>query len=442
MFALVIPAQKIAAYDTQFTFEYRGVRPYIYSIVIQASTLPNGAPMRTSAMLMLSLLVLATLDARAVYADDPVPEDVMKLHREALVFDAHCDTAMRLIGGRAIDIGTRQERGHMDLPRMLEGGLDAQIFACWPNPRLDRDVYVKQTLEMIDALWEQSRLHSDDLEIALEGKDIKRIVGSGKVAGIIGIEGGHAIMADLGVLRDYHRLGVRCMTLTWMNTNEWADSSDDTTRWGGLSDFGRQVVEEMDRLGMIIDCSHVSDSTLFDVFEVTENPVLISHSCMRALCDIPRNVSDDELRALKRNGGIICINYFPGFLDKEFNALVTEIWKEFRASADSLTGVYGGDREKAWGELRSGYMERMEALDSPTIETLVDHIDHAVAIVGVDHVGLGSDFDGISITPVGLDDVSDLPAITVELEKRGYSRKDIKKILGGNLLRLVEQVMH
>jgi len=365
----------------------------------------------------------------------------MKLHRKALVFDAHCDTAMRLVGGRAIDIGIRQERGHMDLPRMREGGLDAQIFACWPNPRRERDVYVKQTLQMIDALWEQSRLHAEDFEIALEGKDIKRIVKSGKLAGIIGIEGGHAIMADLGVLRDYHRLGVRCMTLTWMNTNEWADSSDDSTKWGGLNDLGREVVREMDRLGMIIDCSHVSDSTLFDVFEVTENPVLISHSCMRAICDIPRNVSDDELRALEKNGGVICINYFPGFLDKEFNGAVTEIWQEFRASADSLAGVYEGDREKAWDELRPEYMERMEALDSPTIGALVDHIDHAVGIVGIDHVGLGSDFDGISITPVGLDDVTDLPAITSELRHRGYSKKDIEKILGGNLLRLAERVI-
>jgi membrane dipeptidase len=231
------------------------------------------------------------------------------------------------------------------------------------------------------------------------------------------------------------------MTLTWMNTNEWADSSDDSTKWGGLNDLGRQVVREMDRLGMIIDCSHVSDSTLFDVFEVTENPVLISHSCVRALCDIPRNVSDDELRALKENGGVICLNFFPGFLDKEFNDAVSEIWNEFRASADSLTGLYDGDREKAWDELRPEYMSRMDGLENPSVEELVDHIDHAVKIVGIDHVGLGSDFDGISITPVGLEDVADLPVITAELERRGYSKKDIAKILGGNLLRLAEQVM-
>ena len=397
--------------------------------------------MRTVPSLILCAVIVATLFAPVIPAENQVPEDVMKLHRKAIVFDAHCDTAMRLIGKRAVDLGIRQEGGHMDLPRMREGGLDAQIFACWPNPRLERDVYVKQTLQMIDALWEQSELHADEFEIALKGTDIKRIVESGKVAGIIGIEGGHAIMADLGVLRDYYRLGVRCMTLTWMNTNEWADSSDDSTKWDGLNDLGRQVVQEMDRLGMIIDCSHVSNSTLFDVFEATENPVLISHSCVRALCDIPRNVSDDELRALKENGGVVCINFFSGFLDKVFNDAVSEIWSEFRAGADSLAGVYGGDREKAWDELRPEYRERMDGLANPPVGVLVDHIDHAVKIVGIDHVGLGSDFDGISITPEGLDDVTDLPVITAELEKRGYSCGDIEKILGGNLLRLVEQVM-
>ena len=397
--------------------------------------------MRTAALFTLGALVVLVLVVPAIPAEHQVPENVMKLHRKAIVFDAHCDTAMRLIGGRAIDLGIRQERGHMDLPRMREGGLDAQIFACWPNPRLERDVYIKHTLQMIDALWEQSDLHADEFAIALEGKEVRRIVESGRVAGIIGIEGGHAIMADLGVLRDYQRLGVRCMTLTWMNTNEWADSSDDSTKWGGLNDLGRQVVREMDRLGMIIDCSHVSDSTLFDVFEVTENPVLISHSCVRALCDIPRNVSDDELHALKENGGVICLNYFPGFLDKEFNDAVSWIWKEFRARADSLADLYDGDRERAWDELRPEYRERMDGLENPSIELLVDHIDHAVKIVGIDHVGLGSDFDGISITPVGLDDVTDLPVITAELERRGYSDSDIEKIRGENLLRLIEQVM-
>jgi membrane dipeptidase len=391
--------------------------------------------------LLISMAVVSLTVWAANLAAGEISKHVMSLHGKAFVFDAHCDTAMRLIGERAIDLGERLETGHMDLPRMAAGGLDAQIFACWPNPRLPREQYVKETLQMIDAVWEQARRHGDRFEVALRGRDVKRISKAGRVAAIIGIEGGHAILEDLGILRDYHRLGVRCMTLTWMNTNGWADSSDDTTKWGGLNEFGREVVREMDRLDMIIDCSHVSDSTFFDVIETTRNPVLVSHSCTRALCDIPRNVSDDELRALAENGGVICINYFPGFIDKGYYERASEVWQEFGRRRQELTDRYGGDRARAWEELRTEYDERMGAIHRPSIGVLVDHIDHAVRIAGIDHVGLGSDFDGISVLPAGMEDVADLPAITAELKKRGYSDRDVRKILGGNLLGLVERVM-
>ncbi len=395
--------------------------------------------MRTSLVVSLAAVLLAATAVNLAAAE--VTEEVSKLHGKVFVFDAHCDTAMRLIGEQAVDLGELLDDGHMDLPRMEAGGLDAQIFACWPNPRLDREEYVKQTLQMIDAIWEQADRHGDRMEVALEGRNLKRISGKGRVAAIIGIEGGHAILEDLGLLRDYYRLGVRCMTLTWMNTNEWADSSDDTTMWGGLNDFGREVIREMDRLGMIIDCSHVSDSTFFDVVATTRNPVLVSHSCMRALCDIPRNVSDDVLRALAENGGVVCINYFPGFLDKGYYEQASVVWQEFGKRRQELTDLYEGDRARAWGELETEYRERMDAIERPPTGALVDHIDHAVRIAGIDHVGLGSDFDGISVLPEGMEDVTDLPAITAELAKRGYSDKDIRKILGGNLLRLAERVM-
>lgn len=395
--------------------------------------------MKNNIVVFITVVTLA-LSAAHISAGE-IPGRISKLHRKAIVFDAHCDTAMRLIGEGAVDMGERLDGGHIDLPRMADGGLDAQIFACWPNPRLPREQYLKQTLQMIDALWEQAGLHGDRMEIALDGRDVKRISRKGKVAAIIGIEGGHAIMEDLGLLRDYYRLGVRCMTLTWMNTNEWADSSDDTTMWGGLNEFGRGVVREMDRLGMIIDCSHVSDSTFFDVIGTTRNPVLLSHSCMRALCDIPRNVSDDELRALGENGGVICVNYFPGFLDKGYYEKASEVWQEFGRRRQELTDLYDGDRARAWNELEEEYRERMGAIEKPSVGALVDHIDHAVHVAGIDHVGLGSDFDGISVLPAGMEDVTDLPAITAELRKRGYSARDIRKILGGNLLRLVERVM-
>jgi len=328
----------------------------------------------------------------------------------------------------------------MDLPRMAEGGLDAQIFACWINPDYPEGEYIQRTLRMIDGIHETARAHPDRIEVALTGADVGRIVGSGRVAAVIGIEGGHAIVDDIRVLRQYHRLGVRCMTLTWNNTNNWADSANDTTRWNGLNDLGLAVVDEMDRLGMVIDLSHVSDSTFFDVLERTAHPVLVSHSCMRALCDIPRNISDDMLRTLAGNGGVVCVNFFAGFLDKDYFERVSTLWDEMRARRKKLTALYGGDMEKAWETLWPEYRERIDGIPLPDVARLVDHIDHAVGIVGVDHVGLGSDFDGISATPAGIDDVSDLPVITAELLRRGYAEDDVRKILGGNLLRLFGEV--
>jgi membrane dipeptidase len=369
-----------------------------------------------------------------------VPADIAKLHRDALVFDAHCDTAMRLIGEDRIDLGERHDTGHMDLPRMAEGGLDAQIFACWLDPGLPEREWIKRTLQMIDGVWEQAARHPDRLEIVLTGEALRRVVGEGKVAAVLGVEGGHAIMDDLGVLRDYYRLGVRCMTLTWNNTNNWADSSTDTMRWGGLNELGRAVVREMNRLGMLIDCSHVSDSTFFDVLATSEDPILVSHSCIRAICDVPRNVSDEQLRALGGNGGVLCINYFPGFVDRGYWDEVSVMWREYDRAIAERTVEYGGDEKRARKELRQGFRERMRKVPLPGVSLLVDHIDHAVKVAGIDHVGLGSDYDGISFGPEGLEDVSKLPAITHELSRRGYSDDDIRKILGGNLFRLFETV--
>jgi len=368
----------------------------------------------------------------------------MEIHRKAIVFDAHCDTAMRLIGDGAIDLAERHADGHIDLPRAKEGGLDAQIFAVWVPPEMSAAAATERAHAMIDALREQARKHPGELEVALKGADVKRIVKRGKLAAIIGIEGGHLIGEDLDALRDYYARGARCMTLTWMNTNRWADSSDDTATWGGLTDFGRSVVREMDRLGMIIDCAHVSEKTLFDVLETTKSPVVISHSCMRALADVPRNVSDDVLRAIRKNGGVVCVNFFPGFLDVDYHAKVAMLWAEWQKRSNELAPQYGGDVGKARQALQPEFEKRSaeitEAVPVP-LSRLVDHIDHAVKVAGVDHVGFGSDFDGINSTPEGLGDVSKLPLITEELARRGYSARDIKKILGGNLLKLVEKVM-
>lgn len=388
-----------------------------------------------------AILLTAAIPPPAGTAGGVGMERVMKLHRAAVVFDAHCDTAMRLVGDDPIDLGERRSDGHIDIPRAFEGGLDAQIFAVWVPPQAPEAEFEDRARAMIDALHEQARRHADRMEIALSGKDVKRIVRSGRIAAIIGIEGGHVIGDDTAALRAFHERGVRCLTLTWMNTNKFADSSDDTVRWHGLNDRGREIVREMDRLGMVIDCAHVSDETVRDVLAETKRPVIVSHSCMRALCDIPRNVSDETLRAVAGNGGVVCVNFFPGFLDKGYHERASALWSKYRARAREIAADHGGNAERAWRALAPELEREIAAIPPVPLSRLVDHIDHAVRVAGVDHVGLGSDFDGISTTPVGLEDVSKLPLLTDELLRRGYGKRDVEKILGGNLLRVVSKAM-
>ncbi len=374
-------------------------------------------------------------------AGDGRMEAFMEIHRRAIVFDAHCDTAMRLIGDAPIDLGERHRDGHIDIPRAKEGGLDAQIFAVWVPPQIPQSMYAERAGQMIDALWEQARRHGADMEIALNGKDIRRIVGQGKLAAIIGIEGGHVIGDSVDMLGKFYERGVRCLTLTWMNTNLIADSSDDTTRWHGLSEEGRRIVHEMDRLGMLIDCAHASEETVFDVLEETKNPIIVSHSCMKAICDIPRNVSDDVLRAVAAKGGVVCVNFYVGFLAEDRNRSIMSLFTKYRVRSRELAAAFDGDEEKAWRAIHGAFEEEVAEIPPVPISVLVDHIEHAVNVAGIDHVGLGSDFDGISLAPKGLEDVSCLPHITEELLGRGYSPGDIEKILGGNLLRIAEQVI-
>lgn len=359
----------------------------------------------------------------------------------AVVFDAHCDTAGRLVGPARIDLGQRQPDGHLDLPRMAAGGQNAQIFAAWVDPALPAAAWAARAGELIGAIHEQARVHADALAVALSGAGVARIVRQGKVAAVIGIEGGHVLGGDPAVLGNFYRRGVRCLTLTWLNTNDFADSSDDTPRWGGLNELGRRVVGEMDRLGMMIDCAHASEAAFFDVLAVTRNPVLISHSCVRALCDIPRNVSDAVLRALRRNGGVIGLNYFPGFLDWDYYRRIAPVWEAAKAKLPELLEKYSGDQEQAWmAEIEPAFREATRDAAPVPLARVADHIEHAVGVAGIDHVGLGSDFDGITAAPAGLEDVSKLPALAAELARRGYSPAAVRKIFGGNLLRVMKKV--
>jgi membrane dipeptidase len=357
------------------------------------------------------------------------------LNQKAFVFDAHCDTVMRILE-KGVDLGVRSDEGHIDIPRMQAGGLNAQVFAMWIEPDYWPHRAAFRTLQFADAMFRTLEKHPDKLGLALTVKDARRLVKAGKLAVFLGIEGGHAIEDSLATLRMFHRLGVRVMTLTWWNNTNWADGSGDKPEHHGLTDFGKQVIREMNRLGMLIDVSHVSDETFYDVLKVTTKPVMASHSCTRVLCKHHRNLSDKMLKALAKNGGVIGINYYLGFLDPEVNRQEEKRWKELDPKIDKLKKKYKNDKKTFIEKRRELYRSHRRKPSKVPIDRLIDHIDHAVKVAGVDHVGLGSDFDGCSITPVGLDDVSDLPLITEKLLERGYSEKDLEKILGGNLLRV------
>ncbi len=363
-----------------------------------------------------------------------------RVHREAIVLDTHNDIVMAMLD-HGVDIGKRDATGLLqtDIPRMKEGGLDAEFFAIYVAAEYARKGgSARRAMEMIDAVSEAVRRHPESLEFAGTAADVRRIAQSGKIAALMGIEGGHAIEDSLRLLRQFYRLGVRYMTLTHTNTNNWADSCGDlddpkVQHHNGLTDFGREVIREMNRIGMMVDVSHVADKTFWDVIEVTKAPVIASHSSARALVNAPRNMSDDMLRATAKNGGVVMVNFGGWFLDPS----VEEIQKKLRPQFEAIRQKYGGT---AQGEIEE---RKLIAAHLPMIPLarLIDHIEHVAKVAGVDHVGLGSDFDGVSgYLPQGAEDVSKLPNITYELLKRGFPEADVKKILGGNFLRVMEAV--
>jgi membrane dipeptidase len=338
-------------------------------------------------------------------------------------------------------LGARNPLGSIDIPRMREGGLGAIFFAIWLPSKITGPEAVKRALDQIDAVRERVRKDSNDLALVTTVEGIQEAHKQGKIGALIGVEGGHIIASDLSMLRVYAALGARYMTLTHSGNAEWADSSTAKPEHNGLTEFGKDVVREMNRLGMIVDISHVSDKTFSDVLEISKAPVFASHSDCRAICDSPRNMSDDMIRALAAKGGVIQINYHVGFLSQDFrNAekahpewekmIALEIQK--RCGAREGCQLIEGDR------ITREYVERG---DLPRVEwtKIIDHIDHAVKIAGIDHVGLGSDFDGANM-PFGMEDASKLPRITQALLDRGYSEGDVKKILGENTLRVMAQV--
>jgi len=382
-----------------------------------------------------SLILMAAM-AAALNAQDELAR-AQRLKSQLLGIDTHIDTIQRVYYGH-VDLGQRLPDGQIDLVRLQEGGMHAPFFALWVPTYFKGAEAVRRTLDLRDAMQSVLDRYPDRIQLATTATDLERIVKSGKIAAVLTLEGGHQIADDLAVLRMYQRMGIRSMTLTHFRNNNWADSSTDKPQHNGLTDFGKQVVREMNRIGMIVDISHVSDKTFYDVLEVTSKPVIASHSSCRALAEFPRNMTDDMLKALARNGGVVGINFGAGFLNPQ----------DAKATLATIGGMASQDPNLTGHELdeyaTKDFLKTDWAHPRPAVAVLDDvvaHIDHVVKVAGIDHVGIGTDYDGIPDVPKGLEDVSKMPALVAALLKRGYSEADIQKIMGGNFLRVMREVI-
>jgi membrane dipeptidase len=368
------------------------------------------------------------------------------IHDSAIVIDTHADTTQYFLDP-AFDLAKPPIDIHLDLDKAKRGNLGAEFFSIWVEPTLYPGQYAHRTLQLIDSVYEQARKHPDRMMMAFSTADIEAAHRQHKLAALMGIEGGHSIENDLGILRDYHRLGVRYMTLSWSNSNEWAESSGKVVTPGitpskhGLTDFGKKVVLEMNRVGMMVDISHVSDQTFWDAIATSKAPIIASHSSSRALTNAPRNMTDEMLKAIAKNGGVVMVNYYPGFVDDNYrnasNAQRGEMQKAEASIADKIKDPNPAAYYYAYTKVTREYAAKLQR---PPMKSLIDHIDHIAKIAGIDHVGLGSDFDGVPVLPQEIDSAADLPKITQALLDRGYKADDIKKILGGNLLRVFRDV--
>lgn len=361
-----------------------------------------------------------------------------RIHRAAILIDGHNDMPweIRKHGSsfERVDISKPQESLQTDIPRLRKGGMGAQFWSVWvPADTAYNGTALTTTLEQIQLVNAMIDRYSETFELALTADDIRRIHKEGKIASLIGVEGGHSIENSLNVLRQLYRLGARYMTLTHSDTIDWADSGTDKARIGGLSPFGEDVIAEMNRLGMMVDLSHVSADVMRHALRITKAPIIFSHSSAKAVADSPRNVPDDVLKLVKVNNGIVMVNFFSGFIVPESAARYHQLLDQER----KLKAEYK-DAVKVQAELRK--LRPKEPMARGTIHDLIDHIDHIVEVAGIDHVGLGSDYDGVSRLPTQLEDVSCYPYITQALLDRGYSETDIKKILGENLLRVMKDV--
>jgi len=364
-----------------------------------------------------------------------LPLGLLLVLQQPIIVDGHIDTPQRMLDMRA-DVSARLPDGHVDVPRMKQGGLTAAFFSIWVDARYGPGTAFRRALDLIAAVKALADTNRD-VELATSAAAVRAAAGRGHVAALLGVEGGHAIENSLAKLDSLYGLGVRYLTLTWNNGNDWAGSSMDPRHSGGLSPFGKRVVRRMNELGMLVDVSHVSDATFRDVIATSSGPVIASHSACRALAHHPRNLSDDQLRAIARTGGVVGINFYPVFLDDRFRHEYEELRRRLRPQTDSIRARFRGRPGESAFEVDKFVGARAESLDVPGIARLVDHIDHAVQVMGVEHVGLGSDFDGVSVLPRPMKDATSLPLLVAALQARGYGDGDVRKILGENFLRVL-----
>jgi membrane dipeptidase len=366
-----------------------------------------------------------------------------KIHRKAVLIDTHNDVlSSGVLDG--VDISKRVKEGHSDLIRWKEGGLDGQFFSVWTGvtPRTTEGFYHDAIAEM-DSLNRLLLRNPTKMAFAVNYKEVKKGIRQNKLVSLIGVEGGHMIEDDLSKLENLADLGMRYMTLTWNNSTSWATSAMDETMKGdklshkGLTDFGKQVVKRMNELGVIVDLSHTGEQTFYDAIATTTKPVFLSHSSVWNICPVFRNVKDEQIKAVAKNGGVVCINFYSGFISKEYDQRSTYLNGERKKlMQDSLLLILkdSASMKSSWEKYYDGEMQKVR----PTLGQLVDHIDYIVKLVGDDYVGIGSDYDGVGSLPIGLEDVTTYPKITEELLKRGYTKKSIEKILGKNVLRVMK----
>ncbi len=390
--------------------------------------------------------VAPAAEAPPAAREETFEERAARVHREAIVVDTHDDIPTVMFGSR-VDIGARLPNAHTDIPRLRAGGVTALFFSVYVEGDLAEHATptgggaLRRAIDLVDLTYATVERHPNELVLATTAEGIRRAKQDGKIAVLMGVEGGHAIESSLSALRVLHRLGCRYMTLTHTNTNTWADSAGGGTPakvvHHGLSPFGEEVVREMQRIGMLVDVSHVSDETFWSVMKVARAPVIASHSSARALASTPRNMTDDMLRATAKNGGVVMVNFWSSFLSDEYRDAARQFSKKHEKELAAIRTAHRGDpvaMRRAWDELRA----KSEPVPAVPLSKLIDHIEHVAKVAGINHVGLGSDFDGVDALPEGIDGVDAFPKITLELLRRGHSEEEVKKILGGNFLRAFE----